>query len=146
MHSLNTTTLLTELWKAGFSWLMFWLNLKGMLYMIRDYFLLYTVFANVIINSRSCYRGCLTPVEVHLLKYGFVSDRLVAFPPGWLAVRKLRMMANGNSILNSTASWMWRACLKKEWSLHSCLSRCVFLLLLHFIECIFIITCCSWCL
>lgn len=42
------------------------------------------------------------------------------------------MTANGNSTLNSTASWMWRACLKKEWSLHSCLSRCVSLLVLLF--------------
>lgn len=69
----------------------------------------------------------------------YISDRLVAFPPGWLAVRKLRMTANGNSILNSTASWMWRACLKKEWSLHSCLSRCVFLFVLRFIGSLFII-------
>lgn len=44
------------------------------------------------------------------------------------------MKASGNFISNSTASWMWRACQRKEWNLHSCLNRCVLLIMLHFIE------------
>lgn len=54
----------------------------------------------------------------------------LGFLSGWLAMRRLRMTASGSSTLNSTASWMWRACRRKEWSLHSCLSRCVSLLVL----------------
>lgn len=68
----------------------------------------------------------------------------LGFPPGWLAMRRLRMTANGSSTLNSTASWMWRACLRKEWSLRSCLSRCVSLLVLPSIDSPSN-TCCPWC-
>lgn len=58
----------------------------------------------------------------------------MTLPPDWLAARKLRTKASGNFISNSTASWMWRVCLKKEWSLRSCLSRYVLRLMLQVSE------------
>lgn len=45
------------------------------------------------------------------------------FLSGSPAARNLRMKASGSCTSNSTVSWMWRACLKKGWSLHLCLSR-----------------------
>lgn len=51
--------------------------------------------------------------------------------PDWQAVKKRRRKESGNSTSSSTASWMWKACQKKEWSLLSCLSRQV---LLHSID------------
>lgn len=47
--------------------------------------------------------------------------------PDLQAVKKRRRKENGNSTSSSTASWMWKACQKKEWSLLSCLSRQVLL-------------------
>lgn len=91
----------------------------------------------MIINSGPCYKKMLVYNDRKGPKHRYVSDRLVSFSPDWLAARKVRKTANGNSILNSTASWMWRACLKKEWSLHSCLSRCVLLPVSRFIEILF---------
>lgn len=46
----------------------------------------------------------------------------------WQVVRRKRRKENGNSTSNSTVSWTWRACLKREWSLPSCLNRRVSIL------------------
>lgn len=42
------------------------------------------------------------------------SDSFMRSSSDWLAVRKPRMKANGNYISNSTVSWMWKACQRKE--------------------------------
>lgn len=59
---------------------------------------------------------------------GILPDFAVCLPD-WQAVKKRRRKENGNFISSSTAFWTWRACLKREWSLLSCLNRwdCIYL-------------------
>jgi len=52
--------------------------------------------------------------EAHLLCFAL---------SGWQAVRRRRRKGPGGYISSFIAFLMWKACPKREWNLHSCLSR-----------------------